>query len=29
LSEFQAAGIEVVVSDRSRSEPAGIRPPHA
>ncbi len=29
LSEFQAAGIEVVVIDRSRSEPAGVRPPHA
>ncbi len=29
LSEFQAAGIEVVVIDRVRSEPAGMRPPHA
>jgi site-specific DNA recombinase len=29
LSEFQAAGIEVVVIDRSRSEPAGMRAPHA
>ncbi len=29
LSEFQAAGIEVVVIDRVRSEPAGIRPPRA
>ena len=29
LSEFQAAGIEVVVSDHMRSEPAGRRPPHA
>jgi site-specific DNA recombinase len=29
LSEFKAAGIEVVVIDHSRSEPAGMRPPHA
>jgi hypothetical protein len=29
LSEFQAAGIEVVVIDRLPSEPAGIRRPHA
>jgi site-specific DNA recombinase len=29
LSEFQAAGIEVVAIDRLRSEPSGIRPPHA
>ncbi len=29
LREFQAAGIEVVVSDRLWSEPAGRRPPHA
>ena len=28
LSEFQAAGIEVVVIDRLPSEPAGIRRPH-
>lgn len=29
LSEFQAAGIEVVVIDNVRSEPAGIRPHRA
>ena len=29
LSEFRAARIEVVVIDRLRSEPAGIRPLHA
>lgn len=29
LSEFQAAGIEVVVIDHLRSEPAGTRPPDA
>ena len=29
LSEFQAAGIEVMVIDRVRSEPAGKRPPRA
>ena len=29
LSEFQAVGIEVVVMDHSRPEPARIRPPHA
>jgi site-specific DNA recombinase len=29
LSEFQAAGIEVVVIDRLRSEPAGMRLPRA
>ena len=28
LNEFQVAGVEVVVLDRSRSEPFGIRPPH-
>jgi site-specific DNA recombinase len=29
LSEFQVAGIEVVVMDHMRSQPAGIRPPRA
>jgi hypothetical protein len=29
LSELQVAGIEVVIIDRVRSEPAGRRPRHA